>query len=228
MAAQGAGAAFFDLDGTLMDGYVWQAFTRQYWRHRFRRVRLLHFLALHLPLWPLSRLGLISHQFFYHAWGENMAWLVRGLSSIETDQVWQWLVEKDVLRNLRESTLKSLQRHRSAGHRIVLLSGTFQPLLERIGVHLLADDCLGTGLEIRQGWFTGKIIPPLNIGRAKAQSVAKYFTQYPDLSPGNSYFYTDSIVDLPVLEMVGNPVAVSPDPELAALARKNGWEILAS
>ena len=85
---------------------------------------------------------------------------------------------------------------------------------------------MGTQLEVSNGRFTGRIKEPLCFGEGKAARLQALLSRYPDVDLSRSYAYADSIFDLPFLEMVGNPVAVYPDPELAALARERGWEII--
>ena len=58
-------AAFFDLDGTLCTEHVWRALTKYFKEHRRRRFLVNTFLATHLSLWPLHRLGLLSRERFF-------------------------------------------------------------------------------------------------------------------------------------------------------------------
>ncbi len=74
------------------------------------------------------------------------------------------------------------------------------------------------------GKFTGKAIVPLCYGRGKLVH-AERFAAAQGISLGDSYFYTDSITDMPMLERVGNPRVVSPDPRLRREARQRGWQV---
>ena len=81
-----------------------------------------------------------------------------------------------------------------------------------------------THLESRDGRLTGKVVPPVCFGPGKIVWAERFAAEYGvDLS--SSYFYTDSISDLPLLERVRYPVAVNPDPRLRRLARKRGWPV---
>ncbi|MGD8627079.1 MAG: haloacid dehalogenase-like hydrolase, partial [Anaerolineae bacterium] len=74
------------------------------------------------------------------------------------------------------------------------------------------------------GRLTGEIEPPPCYGQGKVVWAERFAREHAvDLSA--SYFYTDSISDLPLLERVGQPVAVNPDPRLRRLARARGWQI---
>jgi HAD superfamily hydrolase (TIGR01490 family) len=220
-------AAIVDLDGTLFNGYIWQSLTRHHLQKRFKIPTLLIYLIPHLLLLPLFRLGLISADYFYRTWGENMAWLLGGVSVERGEAIWRWLVEEEICPNLRPEVISAVQWHQEAGHHVILLSGTFQPLLETLVEKLDLDGAIGTPLAMRGDAYQGRITKPLNIGDGKMSRIKAYSaSQVNPLALQESFFYTDSIVDLPVMEMVGNPVAVYPDAELAGLAASRGWEIL--
>jgi HAD superfamily hydrolase (TIGR01490 family) len=219
--------AFFDLDGTLYADYVWRALTRHHIAHRFHLATLYVYLGLHLPLWPLMRARLVTPGFFYRAWGANMAWLVRGVSIERAEKIWGWLLHHEILPNLHRPVMEALNQHKEEGHHIVLISGTFQPLLSTIASCVGAQGAIATPLTRADGRYTGQIDPPLNIGRAKVDRLHAYLQ-----GPGegirlhDSFFYTDSIVDLPLLEIVGHPIAAFPDDRLAALAASRGWRLI--
>ena len=79
--------------------------------------------------------------------------------------------------------------------------------------------------EIQGGRFTGRLDGRVNHGREKARRVAMFVeTRTIDLS--RSYAYSDSVSDLPLLEMVGNPVAANPDARLRAVASDRGWRVM--
>ena len=81
-----------------------------------------------------------------------------------------------------------------------------------------------THLVSEDGRLTGEVMPPVCYGPGKVVWGERFAAEHGvDLSA--SYFYTDSISDLPLLERVGQPVAVNPDPRLRRLARKRGWPI---
>jgi phosphoserine phosphatase len=89
------------------------------------------------------------------------------------------------------------------------------------------DGAIATPLEVNDGHYTGKILPPLNIGRGKVERLKRFLDRpEEDIDLGKSYFYTDSNVDAPVMEMFGYPVVVYPDHELASLAVARGWKVI--
>ncbi len=225
---QGANiAAIVDLDGTLYDGYIWQALTRHHLRHQFKLINLFVYLFPHLLLLPIFRLGWISTDFFYRIWGENMAWLVRNVTFAKGGEIWDWLISEEIVPNLRPEVMTAIKMHKKQGHLVILLSGTFQPLLQEMVERLDLDAAVGTPLAVKNGRYLGKIVQPLNIGEGKVKRLIT-FSKMMDFAIDlqEAFFYTNSIVDLPVMERVGKPVAVYPDNELAHLAAERGWTII--
>jgi phosphoserine phosphatase len=100
-------------------------------------------------------------------------------------------------------------------------------MVERIASEVGAQHAVGTRLEIRGGRYTGHSLAPVCIDENKARLVRQHFEDnnlQVDLS--QSFAYADSITDLGLLEMVGNPTAVYPDKTLNSIARQRGWRIL--
>ncbi len=220
-------AAFIDLDGTLYDGYIWVALTRHHLTFRMQLPALCAYLGLHLPLWPLLKLKLISPDTFYRSWGTHMAWLVRGVSVTRAEKIWEWLIEEQILPAMRKDIQAVIHTHLDEGHQVFLLSGTFQPLLDGLARRLGLHGAIATPLRVAGERYTGNIQPPLNVGAGKLERISRLLLgNGAAIDLKRAYLYSDSIVDLPVLKAVGNPVAVYPDQELASLARTNGWRII--
>ncbi len=219
-------AAIFDLDGTLFTGHVWQGIPRYLRLHRRNRLWLYTFLATHVPLGILSQTWLVDGEKMRQAWSSHMAWMLRGMSTMEGERAFTWVADEHVWPLLREDVTALLREHQARGERIVLLSGAFQPLMNIVGQRLGADVSLGTRPERRDGHYTGRALEPVCQGRGKAVRLRAYLGgEGSDVDLTKSSAYADSIFDLAVLEMVGRPVAVYPDEELAALAAQRGWEI---
>jgi phosphoserine phosphatase len=85
---------------------------------------------------------------------------------------------------------------------------------------------IGTGYEVdAQGSFTGRLDGPFVYGPGKVEAMEAFAAQH-DIDLAASYAYSDSLSDLPMLRAVGNPVAVNPDPPLAAIAKEEDWQVL--
>lgn len=220
-------AAFIDLDGTLCDIYLWQALFSHHRQLRFKRASLYAFIAFHMPLWLLYEAHLLSRDFFYRMHATNLAWLVGGVSLERAVAIWEWILENEILPHLRPEMQAVIEDHQSQGHRVILISGSFTPILDALATHLGVERAIATPLAVKDGHYTGKVIPPLNIGQGKVERL-RQFLDGPgrEIDLAASYLYTDSVVDAPVLDMFGYPVAVYPDPELASLAAARGWPVI--
>ena len=87
-------AAFFDLDGTLCTEHVWRAFSKYFTEHRRRRLLFDAFLAAHLSLWPLQRLGWLSRARLFRLWTNHMPWLLVGLRPEEGQEIFRWVTDQ--------------------------------------------------------------------------------------------------------------------------------------
>jgi HAD superfamily hydrolase (TIGR01490 family) len=115
--------------------------------------------------------------------------------------------------------------HRRAGHIVAILTSATRYLAEPLGADLGIDHLLVTHLVVREGRFTGEVVEPVCYGRGKVYWAQRFATEQ-GLDLARSYFYTDSITDLPVLDRVGHPCVVHPDPRLRRLAQQRGWQVL--
>lgn len=218
--------AIFDLDGTLYTGHITLGIAEHHRQHRVKRLRLYAYMAVHSPLWLMSSVGLVSETASRELWARNLAWTVAGWTTEEAQVAFTWMCEHYVVPRLRASMTARIREHRSAGHRVFIVSGTFAPLLDEIGRHLGVTDTVGTSLVIRDGRYTGACELPVCQGQGKVSRLERYLGCDGGIQWSESYAYADSLTDLPLLEHVGHPIAVHPDRELAAHARTNGWEVI--
>jgi putative phosphoserine phosphatase/1-acylglycerol-3-phosphate O-acyltransferase len=115
-----------------------------------------------------------------------------------------------------------IHAHQQQGHTVVILSSAtryqIEPLARRLGVtHVVC-----TQVEVADGRLTGRLLGTSCFGENKRLAAQEFARQH-RIRLGKSYFYSNGIEDLPLLEDVGHPVAVNPDGKLAAAARRNGW-----
>jgi HAD superfamily hydrolase (TIGR01490 family) len=117
--------------------------------------------------------------------------------------------------------IRRVREHRALGHRTVLITGALDFVVEPLKP--LFDDIVAQSLtENADGTLTGQMaqVPPT--GESRAQALYDYAAEH-DLDVSEAVAYADSTSDLPLLEVVGFPVAVNPEARLASLARKRGW-----
>lgn len=118
-----------------------------------------------------------------------------------------------------------LDQHRARGDYLLIITATNSFVTRPIAKLLNVDDILATDPEIIDGRYTGKSIgtPCFQGGKViRLHEWLKTNNQKLD----NAYFYSDSINDLPLLELVSNPVAVDPDERLEKIAKEKGWQVM--
>jgi HAD superfamily hydrolase (TIGR01490 family) len=220
-------AAFFDLDGTLCTEHVWGAFNKYFTEHHRRRLLLNAFLATHFSLWPLHRLGLLSRERFFRLWIKNMPWLLVGLRPEQGQEIFHWVTDQALIPSLRPDVAEVLRQHQAQGHQVVLVSGAFEELLACLGERLGVQYVVGTRLELNHGRYSGRAIKPSCFGDDKVTLLTELLARSGlEVDLSQSFAYGDSIFDVPVLELVGNPVAVYPDDQLRDYASQRKWQIL--
>jgi len=219
-------AAFFDVDGTLTSEHTWKGLLDYFQVRGLRKTTLAVYMATHYPLYFLRKMNLISEGNFRAPWTAHLAWFVRGYSPEQANEVWAWAVDHYLVNYWREDTRKILSDHLQRGDLVMLVSSGPLPLVQYIARELGAQHAVGTRYEVRDGRFTGKTSPPVVIDEQKARVARQYLqTHKIEIDMPGSSAYADSIADLQLLEMVGNPVAVYPDDRLRAIAQQRGWRI---
>ena len=135
-------------------------------------------------------------------------------------QVWY---EKHVAPSVAPAARVAVEHHRQAGHVVVLATGSTvyaaRPVARGVGI----DHVLASSLEVTAGAFTGKPAA-LCFGHHKV-ALAETWARAHGVELEQSFFYSDSYNDLPMLSRVGKPVAVNPDARLKRHARRRGWTI---
>ncbi len=219
-------AAIFDMDGTLCTNSTWKGLARYTKLHRHNRRWYYAFMTLHAPIFPLHRFKLISKGQARTVWAGHMPWMLRGMSLEQGERAFSWIVDEYLLPSQKPDIVALLREHKARGERVILLSGSFQPLLEIIAQRLGADVALGMQIEQREGRYTGRKLGPVCQGEGKAARLRAYLAEVGnDVDLSASSAYADSYFDLPVLDMVGRAVAVYPDGGLAELAAQRGWDV---
>ncbi|MBI2845630.1 MAG: HAD-IB family hydrolase [Chloroflexi bacterium] len=220
--------AVFDFDGTLYDGRVWRSVVNYFQERGEKRDFQRRFRRRQIPRWILYRLRLLSQEPFVLKWMEELAGIFAGYTLPEIQEIFGWIVEKDIIPGLRPRVVEKLREHQAAGHTTVLLSGSYEPLLELFNKRLGIDYALGTRLAFADGRATGGITTAVCMGPEKARRLSAFLKeQAPDADLAASYAYIDSTFDLPLAQLVGHPVVVAPEDEkMRQEARAQGWEII--
>ena len=209
--------AFFDLDRTLLDCNSATLWVRREVRLGFMSRRA----ALQGASWiALYQTGFLDVQKVLERTIKGLAGQEEAAVVARSRAFW----EEEVQKRIRDEGRQSIDEHRRSGHRVVLLTTSSAYLSEDVARHLALDDFLSNRFEVADGRFTGEPFRPLCYGHGKRELAEAYAARH-DTALADCWFYTDSAADLPVLEVVGHPVVVHPDPKLRREAKRRGWPI---
>lgn len=211
-------AAFFDIDGTLVSVNTAPLYASYMRRHGKARRRDLVRTAFYLLQYRLNLLDIDRAL-------ERASSFIVGQDEAEIRAFCERWYQEVVRAYLVPHMVERIEEHRRAGHALALLSSSTNYLAEPLARDLRVEHLLVTRLEVVDGRFTGRPIAPVCYGRGKVHW-ATAFAGEQQIDLAESFFYTDSVTDLPVLELVGHPRIVNPDRLLRREARRRGWQIV--
>ncbi|KHO25405.1 haloacid dehalogenase [Mycolicibacterium setense] len=211
--------AFFDLDGTLVDGFTATAHAG----HRIRRRQAAagEILGI-LEASVRYRIGRMPFERLL----VRAAGYLRGESLSELDELGEYLFENRIAQRVYPHMRDVVRRHQDRGHTVVLSSSALtihaEPVARHLGIdHVLCNHFTTDG----RGRLTGGIVEPIIWGTRKAAAV-QAFCQTEQVDLAHSYFYADGDEDRALMRLVGNPRPVNPRPGLAAAATDRDWPVL--
>jgi HAD superfamily hydrolase (TIGR01490 family) len=215
------GAAFYDLDGTLMGLNLIHGtlFAFSYIGAWSGRVPTVLGLATRLPMRFLTErrdrqlLNVVLFEMF------------RGIPRERLVKVGEEYCDRVLIANMYPSAIEMIAANRDAGLDPVLVTGSpdfiVEPLARRLGIEAF----VANRLAFDGGFATGRLCEPVIAGDAKATWCAAYAANN-EISLSDSWGYADSHFDLPFLAALGHPVAVNPSRRLLAVARQRRWPIV--
>lgn len=157
-------------------------------------------------------------------WTANAMIRFKGRSVAAMERESEQLFGEFILPTIYAESLELIEHHRKEGHVVALVSGATRLVTQPLAEHLGVEHSLYTHLEVKDGVFTGRVVQPICFGEGKIYWLQQLIeSEQVDLA--RSYFYTDSITDVPLLDLVGHPVVVNPDPLLYRKARRRRWPI---
>jgi HAD superfamily hydrolase (TIGR01490 family) len=209
--------AFFDVDKTLISENSGSLYMRyRYQRGEIGGLDLLRGLGAYLQY----KLGILD----IRNWTKKMMVQFRGQAEADLEREARIWFEEMVARTIYPRAAELVREHESKGHVVALVSGAtkfvVRPLAERLGVRHF----LYTRLEVEDGLFTGRVVEPICFEEGKIYWI-QHFIEQQGIDLARSFFYTDSITDLPLLDLVGHPVVVNPDPLLYRTAVRRRWPV---
>ena len=211
-------AAFFDLDKTLIEGSS-----------------ALHFARASYRAGMLTRRQLAGD-----AWA-NLRFRLRGSTDEATEQLKRRILEAiagqrvvdlarlgpevlaGILPMLYREVLREAYAHQDAGRRVYIVTAASQELADVLAHVLVLDGGIGMRSEVINGVYTGRAAGPITYQGPRA---IRELAEREGIDLAESYAYSDSESDLPMLRAVGHPIAVNPDSALGRVARESGWRIM--
>jgi HAD superfamily hydrolase (TIGR01490 family) len=214
-------AAFFDLDRTLMEGSSAFQFGRAAYKRGFlSRRQLISDGWANLRFRLRGSTDADTHALRDRISGSLAGTRVRDMQRLGPD------VLARVLPRVYPRMLELAYEHQDAGRRVYIFTAASQELAEMLAHVLTFDGGIGSQFSaVDDGVYTGQPTGLFIYGADKARAI-KRLADAEGLDLTQSYAYSDSASDLPMLRAVGHPVAVNPDRELLAEARSEGWEVL--
>lgn len=214
-------AAFYDVDGTLIRINIVHTYSYYASRHPSlleSAVRTVRTAASVPVFWAADKL---SRKWFNEIFYQSYAGVSEDRLVTLADELFEDVIKPNIYPRAPELIAES----RRAGCRQVLLSGaldfTMRPLARYLGV----DDLIANQLEFQDGYATGKLKKPFVAGATKAEIMRGYAKQH-GIDLAESWAYSDSFSDFPMLAVVGHPTACNPDFRLLRVARSYDWPVL--
>ena len=210
-------AAFFDLDRTLINDFS---------AKQFLKSRLLSGKSTVKEL--LSQFATVL---VYAAGNRDFEMLtkisalgVKGIKEKQFIDLGEEVYQEHLANTIYPEAITLIASHVKRGHQVVIISAATRYQITPIANELGIKDIFCTEMEVRKGRFTG-VISEMCWQEGKARAGRK-FAKSNNIDLSKSFFYTDSIDDYPLLEIVGKPIATNPDTKLSQLAFENDWKIL--
>ena len=217
----GQRAAFFDLDKTLIPGSSLFLMARGLYDRDMFRVRDLLLFGIGQLMF---RLRGESMRDVDRSRTSTLEW-VAGRSQEELTRWGREIAAEKILPIVYEDIVRVIDGHRMRGDMTFLVTAAPIELAGTIARELKMDDAKGTESEIDEfGRYTGNLVGDILHGPAKAKAVEELAAEH-GLDLAECAAYSDSINDLPLLELVGYPHAVNPEGELRRIALTRGWPI---
>ncbi len=209
--------AFFDMDLTL----IAENSGSLYMKHRYAQGEIDGWeLAKGALAYLRYKVGLLD----ITAWSRQAMLAFEGESEAELErQAEAWLVDT-VLPFVYPEAREAVRWHQAEGHLVAIVSGATRFVVGPLAKHLGIDHFLYTRLEVEDGRFTGRVIEPVCFEAGKIHWLEQLVAEE-QIDLARSWFYSDSITDLPLLELVGHPVVTNPDPRLYREAVRRRWPV---
>jgi HAD superfamily hydrolase (TIGR01490 family) len=212
-----ARGAFFDVDKTILSQNSGTLFVKYlYEQGRASRMDLVKGLASYLQY----KVNILDIDKFT----KQTVRTLKGQSEAEMVTFCEKWYDEVVRNYIYPEARELIHRHLDEGFNVVIVTGATRYVARPLARDLNIEHVICTELQVRQGLFTGRVIEPICFGAGKIHWITKFVGEH-GIDLARSYFYTDSISDLPLLDVVGHPQVVNPDPLLYRRATRRRWPV---
>jgi len=150
---------------------------------------------------------------------------LRHLSVSDVDELMPLFVDRYIVPKIYPEALQLIEEYLQKGIRPLIISATSEFIVKAVAEKLGINDVLAIQLEIKNNAYTGQIQGVPTFREGKVSRLYSWAIEHQESTDGAT-FYSDSINDLPLLELVDNPVATNPDQQLKAIATQHNWPVL--
>lgn len=214
-------AAFFDLDKTIIAKSSALAFGRPLYRAGFLSRRMLLKAGIAQAVYMMFG---ADHDQLERV-RDQLTGLTKGWDRRQIEELVAETVDEVVAPLVFAEALAIIDEHQRAGRLVVIISSSPEEVVKPLGRYLGVDEVIGTKSEVdHEGKYTGNL-DFYAYGPGKAEAIREMAVRV-GLSLPDSYAYSDSATDLPMLETVGHPVVVNPDADLRQTAMERDWQIM--
>ena len=215
-------AAFFDLDKTLLPGAALWPLAREMYRQGVITITDVASMAKEQIKFRVK--GTEDMEGARRVRDSSLA-AVKGRARSEIVELSRRVAIEELLPRLYPQAVELINRHKRAGREVYICSASPEDYLRVLAKELDMNGVVGTRAEVVGGVYTGHMLGDLCHGPEKARRIAELATQR-GIDLDRSFADSDSVNDLPMLRMVGFPVAMNPDHELRQIARREGLQRL--
>jgi HAD superfamily hydrolase (TIGR01490 family) len=214
-------AAFYDLEGTLVSTNLVHTlgFYAQRQQGLWQTLKKSAGTLAKLPFFAAT--DLYSRNVFNEVFFRSYKGLSEDRLRFFSDELFEEVLKPAIF----PGTFDLIAASKKINQRQVVLTGALDFTIERLMDYLGIDDFAANRLEFVNGYATGRILPPVMASATKAKWIREY-AERENISLSDSYAYSDSISDLPMLSIVGHPAVINPDFRLKQTAIQHDWAIL--
>ncbi len=209
-----------DVENTLTSGSAANGVVRYFLRHG-RAPRIMWLAVKRSPGFVLTLLRLRDKQDYGNQWLMDIATLFKGLRWDEVEAVAIWVLLHELWPKRYKHVIAELMECQRSGRQIILNSGMYQPILDKLAEYLGTTKAIGTPLEMVADRATGQLAGKINKADVKVERMQPQLMGEPvELA------YSNGIEDLPMLNLGQSAVIVNPNDKLRKIAQERGWRIV--